>query len=105
MMRYSTSSSFHYRSRMHALRSVILLAAFSSTVSSTLAAQNVSAPREIARVSLGVLGMPVGFLAGGLLTRSIARSIGQTDDAASTSAMIGAYAGAALTTAIGPTIL
>ena len=65
----------------------------------------VSPVRFVGQLSSGLLGMPVGFVAGGLITRSIAHSMGQGEDAASSIALVGAYSGAALATAIGPTVL
>lgn len=49
--------------------------------------------------------MPIGFIGGGLATRWTANRLGASEDAASTVALIGAYSGAALATAAGPTLV
>jgi hypothetical protein len=58
-----------------------------------------------AQFGVGLVGMPVGFLAGGLGTRWAARQLGADESQASSIAMAGAYTGAALATAAGPVIV
>lgn len=82
---------------------LLSVAALALPTSTRAQVASVSAATIAGQVALGLVGMPVGFVAGGLITRSIARSVGA--DNPSDVAMVGAYTGAALTTAIGPTIL
>lgn len=51
------------------------------------------------QVALGTLATPVGYLGGGLATRWTASKLGASDEAARRLAYVGAYTGAALTTA------
>ncbi len=73
------------------------------------AAQDRSPPlkgvRVLAEVGAGVLGAPVGFLGGGLLTRWSATRLGASEERASHLALVGAWTAAALVTAAGPTIV
>jgi hypothetical protein len=60
----------------------------------------------VGQTAVGVLGTPIGFVAGGLATRWVATHwLRVSDDGASTPAMIGAYVGAATLTATGPVIV
>jgi hypothetical protein len=61
--------------------------------------------RVAAEVAVGAVGTPVGFVAGGVLTKRVARRLGAGDDAASRAAYVGAWTGAALATAAGPRII
>jgi hypothetical protein len=62
--------------------------------------------RAVGQGAAGLLGTPVGFVAGGLATRWVAsRWFGASEDGASSIAMWGAYAGGALVTAAGPTLV
>lgn len=58
-----------------------------------------------AQVALGVPAGAVGYVAGGLATRWVARRFGATDGEASQLANAGAYAGVAAFTAVPPTLL
>jgi hypothetical protein len=64
-----------------------------------------TAGRVAAEVAVGALGTPIGFVAGGLLTKRVALLVGAGDDAASRAAYVGAWTGAALATAAGPRII
>jgi hypothetical protein len=64
-----------------------------------------SAPRVAAQVGAGFALMPVGFVAGGKLTKSLALRSGMEEERASSVALRGAWAGAALTTAAGPALV
>jgi hypothetical protein len=66
---------------------------------------SLNAGRVAGQVATGVLGTPVGFVAGGLATRTIARSLGAGEERASSIAMVGAWTGSALLTAAGPTLV
>ena len=60
----------------------------------------------VGQTAVGVLGTPIGFVAGGLTTRWVAEHwLGVSDDGASTPAMVGGYVGAAALTATGPVIV
>src|SRR5690606_33251479 len=59
-----------------------------------------SAAAIAGQVALGTLATPVGYVGGGLATRWVASRLGAGDDAARRAAYIGAYSGAALTTAV-----
>ena len=61
--------------------------------------------RIAAEVALGALGTPVGFVAGGILTKRVALRLGASDDGASRAAYVGAWTGAALATAAGPRLI
>lgn len=63
------------------------------------------AARVAGQLATGVLGTPVGFVAGGIGTRWVARSFGAKDETAATWGYIGAWTGSALTTAVGPTLV
>ncbi|MEJ7812086.1 MAG: hypothetical protein WKG32_16860 [Gemmatimonadaceae bacterium] len=65
----------------------------------------VSGIRVAGEVGLGLVGTPVGFVAGGLATRWVANRFRATEESASRIAMVGAWTGAALVTAAGPTYL
>lgn len=58
-----------------------------------------SAPVIAGQVALGTLATPVGYVGGGLTTRWAASRVGAGEDAARRVAYVGAFAGAALTTA------
>ena len=64
-----------------------------------------SGGRVAAQVVVGALGTPIGFVAGGLLTKRVARAAGAGDDAASRAGDLGGWTGAALATAAGPRII
>jgi hypothetical protein len=53
----------------------------------------------------GVIGTPLGFVAGGLATRWVATRLGASEDRGSSLGTIGGYAGAMLATAAGPTLV
>lgn len=61
--------------------------------------------RVALQVGTGALLTPIGFVAGGLTTRWVARRFGASDDAASRAAYVGAWTTAALATAAGPTFV
>jgi hypothetical protein len=63
------------------------------------------AGRVGAQVALGVPAGAVGYVAGGLATRWVARRLGASDGRASQLAERGAYAGVAALTAVPPTLL
>jgi hypothetical protein len=65
----------------------------------------VGAGRAAAQIGAGALGMPIGFLGGGLATRWAAAHLGASADRASSAAVVGAYVGAAAVTAVGPTLV
>jgi len=65
----------------------------------------VGAGRAAAQVGAGVLGTPIGFFGGGLATRWAAARFGAGEDRASTVGLVGAYSGAALVAAAGPTLV
>jgi hypothetical protein len=88
---------------MYRLAAALLLCA-----AAPLGAQQRSPPvgvgRAVGQTAAGLVGTPVGFVAAGLATRWVAtRWFGASDDRASSVALIGGYAGAALMTAAGPT--
>ncbi|HEU4565844.1 MAG TPA: hypothetical protein VFS05_14385 [Gemmatimonadaceae bacterium] len=64
-----------------------------------------SALRVTAQVGAGIIGTPVGFVAGGLTTRWVARRLGAGEESASRVAYVGAWTGSALVTALGPTLI
>jgi hypothetical protein len=66
---------------------------------------SVTGGRLTAEVATGVLAMPVGFFGGGLATRWVARKLGADDEHAADIATAGAYTGAALLTALPPTLI
>lgn len=79
-------------------------------VAAPLSAQRQPPPvglgRAAGQTAAGLVGTPAGFLAGGLTTRWIAAHwFGASDDRASSDALIGAFAGSALATAAGPTVI
>jgi len=61
-----------------------------------------SGARVAAEFGAGLLGTPLGFLAGGLATGWAAEHLGVDDPRASRVALTGAWVGAALATAAGP---
>jgi len=61
--------------------------------------------RVVAQVGSGVVLTPVGFIGGGLATRSVARAVGANETQASDAAYVGAWTTAALTTAAGPSLV
>jgi hypothetical protein len=66
---------------------------------------SLGAARVGAQVALGVPAGAVGYVAGGLATRWVARRFGATDGEASQLAGKGAYAGIALFTAVPPALI
>src|SRR5688572_10931361 len=60
---------------------------------------SLSAARVTAQVGLGTLATPVAFVAGGLGSRLVARTVGVGDESARRVAYVGAYAGVWLATA------
>ena len=92
------------------MRSRTLIAALALVVlPAAAAAQQGDPPLEGVRiageVAGGMLATPVGFIAGGLLTRTIALRMGAGEDAASRAAYVGAWTAAALSTAAAPTLI
>jgi hypothetical protein len=64
------------------------------------------APTRVAgQVGSGLVLMPVGFVAGGKLTKAVALRLGVPGPRASRVALAGGYAGAALATAAGPALV
>lgn len=60
----------------------------------------------VGQTAVGLLGTPIGFVAGGLTTRWVATHwLRVSEDGTSTPAMVGAYVGAAAATAAGPVIV
>jgi hypothetical protein len=95
-------------SRARRLATVLLPAAALVPLART-AAQSGTPPlnggRLAAEVAVGALGTPIGFVAGGVLTKRVALAFGASDDAASSVAYAGAWTGAALGTAAGPRLI
>jgi hypothetical protein len=65
----------------------------------------ISAGRAVAQGAAGLLGTPVGFVAGGLGARWSATRLGASEDGASSAGAVGGYVGAALATAAGPALV
>lgn len=65
----------------------------------------VTGGRITAEVATGVIAMPVGFFSGGLASRWVAHRFGASDEQAGNIATAGAYTGAALLTAVPPTLI
>lgn len=84
---------------------VLALAGASSLPSVVRAQPRVGAGVVAAQVATGTVGTIVGYVGGGLATRSIAKRFGADEDQASKAANVGAWAGAALVTAVGPALL
>jgi ABC-type Mn2+/Zn2+ transport system permease subunit len=63
------------------------------------------AARVGAQVVAGTGALPIGYVAGGLGTRWVARRLGASDDAASQAGYLGAYAGSVLATAGGVSLV
>ena len=63
------------------------------------------AGRVAGQVALGILGTPVGFVAGGLVAQRIAERMGASEETTTRVAFVGAWTTSALTTAIGPTVV
>ena len=68
-------------------------------------APRLGAGRVAAQVATGTLGGAVGFVGGGLLTRSVVRRRGVDEESASRPAFVGALVGATLLTPVGPAML
>jgi hypothetical protein len=88
----------------------ILLAVSGAVVSGGRAQGQRSPPpvglgRAVAQTGAALLAMPLGFVGGGLASRWAATRIGASDDRASDVGLVGAYAGGALATAAGPTLV
>lgn len=81
--------------------SALLLA----TRSAAAQAPRLGAGRVAAQVATGTLGGAVGFVAGGLLTRSVVRRRGLDDESASHPAFLGALVGMTLLTPVGPAVV
>lgn len=64
----------------------------------------IGAGRAVGQAAAGLLGTPVGFVAGGLGARWSATRLGASEDRASSVATVGGYVGAALATAAGPAL-
>jgi hypothetical protein len=87
-----------------------LTVALAAGVAAPLAAQQrlppVGVGRAAGQTAAGLVGMPIGFLAGGLSTRWVATHwLGASDDRASSLSLAGAFTGAAVTTAAGPALV
>jgi len=78
-------------------------------VAAPVAAQSGAPPLSGARVAgeigAGLLGTPLGFIAGGVTTEWVAEHVGIEDPTASRVALVGAWTGAALATAAGPWVV
>lgn len=61
--------------------------------------------RTAGQIATGVVGGPVGYVAGGLATRFLVRRLGGTEGSASAAAQKGAYVGVAALTAAGPALV
>lgn len=68
-------------------------------------APRLGAGRVAAQISVGTSGGAVGFVAGGLLTRSIVRHHGVDAEAAGHPAFVGALVGMTLLTPVGPAVI
>lgn len=68
-------------------------------------APRLGAGRVAAQVATGTLGGAVGFVAGGLLTRSVVRHHGLDEESASHPAFLGALVGMTLLTPVGPAVV
>ena len=94
---------------LHRSRSLLSAVALGALVPATAAAQEdvraLAPPRVAAQFGAGVLAMPVGFVAGGKATEWVAERAGVNDPRASRVALVGGWAGAALATAAGPSLV
>jgi len=88
-----------------ALAPLAMLVAVAPVASGAQDAPRVGAGAVAAQVALGTLGTGVGFVGGGLMTRSAARRLGASADRASSAAYVGAWTGAALLTPVGPAVV
>lgn len=61
--------------------------------------------RVVGQIASGVALAPVGFVAGGLTTRWVARRFGAGDDRQASLGYVGAWTGAGLATAAGPALV
>ncbi|HWJ21772.1 MAG TPA: hypothetical protein VNS52_05405 [Gemmatimonadaceae bacterium] len=91
--------------RVAALVVALLAPAVTATPARAQEPSRIGAGTAVAQVALGTLGTGVGFVGGGLLTRSAARRFGASPDRASDAAYVGAWTGAALLTPVGPAIV
>jgi hypothetical protein len=92
------------------LRFVLIAGAFVGLLSPGAAARAQGQPavtggRVAAEFAGGLVAMPVGFFGGGLATRWAARRFGADEERAGSIAMVGAYTGAVLLTAVPPTLI
>ena len=100
------SATKEWHGRLWCLFAVTLLGAvFPGEAAAQNGPPTLSAGHVAAQFGVGLVGMPLGFLAGGLGTRWAARQLGAGEARASSVAMAGAYTGAALVTATGPVIV
>jgi hypothetical protein len=86
-------------------RGAVLLLVISAAASAQTTQSEPRPPGGVAvaaQISTGILGSATGFVAGGLITRRVARWRHANDDLASHLAYAGAYTGATLATAVGP---
>lgn len=65
----------------------------------------VSVGRAVGQIGLGTLGLPLGFVAGGVTADWIAGRLRLSDDTADRVAIVGAWTGAALATAAGSALV
>lgn len=90
----------------HGMAALVCALALAAT---PLAAQSdkppVSVGRALGQIGLGTLGLPLGFVAGGVTADWIAARLSLSDDTADKVAIVGAWTGAALATAGGSTLV
>jgi hypothetical protein len=90
-------------------RAILALGCAVALAASPVPAQSdkppVSFGRALGQVGLGTLGLPLGFVAGGVTGDWIAARLNLSDDTADKVAIVGAWTGAALATAGGSTLV
>lgn len=91
--------------RVAALAVALLAPAVTAAPARAQEPSRIGVGTAVAQVALGTLGTGVGFVGGGLLTRSAARRLGASPDRASDAAYVGAWTGAALLTPVGPAVV
>ena len=87
--------------RLSGVVAVCAVSLCSARLTAQTAAPPIGAARIAGQLTAGTLLIPVGFVAGGLLSRQVARTFGASEATASAVARVGAGSGAALLGALG----
>jgi hypothetical protein len=91
--------------RLHRVLALAVVLALPTVAGAQSDPRPLAGTRVAAQVGAGVVGTPIGFLAGGMATEWVAERMGVDDPRASRVALMGGWTGAALGAATGPALV